>query len=332
MMFRSGLVACCLAVPLLLSTAQARVVGRVFAYAPAGQATVKIEVTGGPIIYIDPTGFTTSPADADFILLTHNHGDHQSNPVITRVRKTNTVIVSSPPGVPALQQGFPGTTILPVTPGQKLTLGGVEVETVPMYNIVKNGHPRVMNFVGYVVNVGGVRVYQAGDTERVPEMKTFAVDVAMLPLGQTFTMNSVQEAADAALDLKARVAIPIHWGLAEGTLADANQFASLLSGKMTVMVNTPAEGFPPRGFRDGRVCRASGQPDGGAGRECDAQRAGDGSGDVALPVAAKRPRGAGCDQRDSADPVRRRGQCRRLRGDRQRCERTVDQPDGAARD
>ena len=244
MIFRSGLFVCCLAALFLFSTARARVVGRVFAYAPAGQATVKIEVTGGPIIYIDPTGFTTTPADADFILLTHNHGDHQSNPIITRVRKPNTVIVSSPPGVPALQQGFPGTTILPVTPGQKLTLGGVEVETVPMYNIVKNGHPRVMNFVGYVVNVGGVRVYQAGDTERVPEMRTFAVDVAMLPLGQTFTMNSVQEAVDAALDLKARVAIPIHWGLAEGTLADANQFASLLNGKMTAMVNTPAEGFP----------------------------------------------------------------------------------------
>ncbi|MSU51470.1 MAG: hypothetical protein EXS37_20680 [Opitutus sp.] len=228
----------------LFTAANARVVGRVYAFAPAGQASVKIEVTGGPIIYIDPTGFTTTPADADFILLTHNHGDHQSNPIITRVRKANTVLVSSPPGVPALQAGFPGTTVLAVTPGQKFTLGGVEIETVPMYNVVKNNHPRAMNFVGYVVNVGGVRVYQAGDTERFPEMKTFSVDVAMLPLGQTFTMNSVQEAADAALDLKAAVAIPIHWGLAEGTLADTAQFASILNGRINVVVNTGANGFP----------------------------------------------------------------------------------------
>ncbi len=223
----------------------ARVVGRVYNYSPAGQATVKIEVTGGPIIYIDPTGFTTTPADADFILLTHNHGDHQATAIITRVRKASTVLVSSPPGVPALQTAFPGTTIHAVTPGTRLTLGGVEVEMVPMYNVVKNNHPRAMNFVGYVVNVGGVRVYQGGDTERFPEMRTFSADVAMLPLGQTFTMNSVQEAVDATLDVKARIAIPIHWGLAEGTLADANQYVSLLTARgVQAMTNTPAEGFP----------------------------------------------------------------------------------------
>jgi L-ascorbate metabolism protein UlaG (beta-lactamase superfamily) len=229
-----------LALPFLTLPAAARVVGRVYALT---QATVKIEVTGGPTIYIDPTGITTTPADADFILLTHNHGDHQSTAVMTRLRKASTVFVSSPPGVPALQTAFAGATIHAVTPGNKLTLGGIEIETVPMYNVVKNNHPRVMNFVGYVLNIGGVRVYHAGDTERFPEMKTFTCDVAMLPLGQTFTMNSVQEAVDAALDVKARIAIPIHWGNAEGTLADANFFVSQLTGRMQAMVNTPAEGF-----------------------------------------------------------------------------------------
>lgn len=218
----------------------ARVVGRLQALT---QATVRIEVTGGPVIYIDPTGTVATAADADFILLTHNHGDHQSTAVITRLRKANTVIVSSPPGVPALTTAFPGTTINAVTPGAKFTLGGVEVETVPMYNVVKNNHPRAMNFVGYVVNVGGVRVYHGGDTERFPEMKTFTADVALLPLGQTFTMNTVQEAVDAALDVQARIAIPIHWGNGEGTLADANFFVTQLSSRMTAMVNTSAEGF-----------------------------------------------------------------------------------------
>lgn len=204
---------------------------------------MKIEVTGGPIIYIDPTGNTPTSGDADFILLTHNHGDHQSVAVMTRLRKASTVFVSSPPGVPALMTAFAGATIHAVTPGTKLTLGGIEVEMVPMYNVVKNNHPRAMNFVGYVLNIGGVRVYHAGDTERFPEMKTFSCDVAMLPLGQVFTMNSVQEAVDAALDVQARIAIPIHWGNAEGTLADANFFVSQLSSRMQAMVNTPAEGF-----------------------------------------------------------------------------------------
>jgi L-ascorbate metabolism protein UlaG (beta-lactamase superfamily) len=62
---------------------------------------------------------------------------------------------------------------------------------VPMYNEAENNHPRALNYVGYVLNIGGVRVYHAGDTERFPEMKTFAADVVMLPLGQVFTMNMV---------------------------------------------------------------------------------------------------------------------------------------------
>jgi L-ascorbate metabolism protein UlaG (beta-lactamase superfamily) len=208
------------------------------------QATVKIEVTGGPIIYIDPTNINGTPADADFVLLTHNHGDHQSIADLNRVRKAATVFVSSPPGVPALMTNFPNATIHAVTPGTKLTLGGVEVETVPMYNIIKfNNHPRVMNFVGYVLDVGGVKVYQAGDTERIPEMKQFSADVVLLPLGQGFTMTSVQDAVAAAFDLKARVAIPIHWGNAEGSEADADYFVAQLSSRMQAMKRTGAEGF-----------------------------------------------------------------------------------------
>jgi L-ascorbate metabolism protein UlaG (beta-lactamase superfamily) len=232
------------AAALLTPTATARVVGRLHVNGPATNATAKIEVTGGPIIYIDPAVLpATTPADADFILITHNHGDHQELASINRIRKPGTVIYSSPPGVPTLTNALPGVTIQAVTPGQKFTLGGIEVETVPMYNVVRNNHPRAMNFVGYVVNVGGVRVYAAGDTERFPEMRTFTADIALLPLGQTFTMTSVQSAADAALDLRARIAIPYHYGRGEGTLADAGTFASLLNGRMQVLPNTGADGF-----------------------------------------------------------------------------------------
>lgn len=219
----------------------ARVVGRVHTMF---QATVKIEVTGGPIIYVDPVNIDTSPADADFILITHNHPDHQQTAVIARLRKASTVIVSSPPGAPALMTAFPGTPVQAVIPGERLNLGGVEVETVPMYNVVKNTrHPRFMNFVGYVVNVGGVRVYMAGDTERFPEMKQFSADVVMLPLGQIFTMEAPHDAVEAALDLKARVAIAYHWGNAEGTEADADYFVAQLSPRMQAMKRTPPEGF-----------------------------------------------------------------------------------------
>lgn len=89
----------------------------------------------------------TIPADADFILITHSHGDHQEFNSINRVRKPGTVIYSSPPGVPMLTTNLAGVSINAVTPGQKFTIGGVEVETVPMYNVARPnpGHPRAMN-------------------------------------------------------------------------------------------------------------------------------------------------------------------------------------------
>ena len=67
-------------------------------------------------------------------------------------------------------------------------------------------------------------------------MKTFTCDIALLPLGQTYTMNSVQDAADAALDVKAKIAIPIHYGLYEGKNEDANQFEKLLKDKIKVLI------------------------------------------------------------------------------------------------
>jgi L-ascorbate metabolism protein UlaG (beta-lactamase superfamily) len=229
----------------LASSATARVVGRLHVNGPVTNATAKIEVAGGPVIYVDPIQQTATTADADFILITHNHGDHQSVADLNRVRKPGTVIYSSPPGVPALMTALAsaGVTINAVTPGERFVIGGVGVETVPMHNVVRNNHPRVMNFVGYVINVGGVRIYAAGDTERIPEMRTFAADIALLPLGQTFTMISVQDAADAAIDLRARVAIPYHYGRGEGTLADANTFTTLLAGRVQTLLNTGADGF-----------------------------------------------------------------------------------------
>lgn len=244
---RLVLVSC--AIHALSTSVSARVVGRLHVNGPLTNATAKIEVTGGPIIYVDPAVLpATTPADADFILITHSHGDHQELASINRIRKAGTVIYSSPPGVPALTNALAaaGVTINAVTPGQKFTIGGIEVETVPMYNLARPnpGHPRAMNFVGYVINVGGVRVYAAGDTERIPEMRTFAADIALLPLGQTFTMLSVSDAAEAAADLRARLAIPYHYGRGEGTIADANTFASLVSARMQVMLNTGTDGFP----------------------------------------------------------------------------------------
>ena len=122
-------------------------------------------------------------------------------------------------------------------PGAQKIVAGVKVEAVPAYNVVKtNFHPKSNNWVGFVITISNVKIYHAGDTERIPEMKDIECDIALLPLGQTYTMNSVKDAADAAIDVKARIAIPIHYGLYEGKEEDARKFKELLAGKVDVII------------------------------------------------------------------------------------------------
>jgi L-ascorbate metabolism protein UlaG (beta-lactamase superfamily) len=190
-----------------------------------GQSSVRIEADG-KVIYVDPLHYR--PGDkADLILITHTHQDHYVRANVEALTKTGTVIVA--PSDLGL-----GNKIL--KPGQSATVAGFAVEAVPAYNAVKTQfHPKSAGYDGYIITVDGVRVYHAGDTERIPEMKNFRADIAMLPLGQTYTFNSVDEAVQAALDTGAKIAIPIHWGTGEGKPADAKLFADEL-GKRGVSV------------------------------------------------------------------------------------------------
>jgi L-ascorbate metabolism protein UlaG (beta-lactamase superfamily) len=112
---------------------------------------------------------------------------------------------------------------------------GMRVNAVHAYNLVKDFQKKSARYLGYVIDFEGVSVYHTGDTERIPEMKEIRCDIILLPLGQTYTMNSVEEAVEVVLDTKARIAIPIHWGLYEGTKEDAVKFEELLR-KQDIMV------------------------------------------------------------------------------------------------
>jgi len=87
-------------------------------------------------------------------------------------------------------------------PGMKTDVNGILVEAVPVYNIVKTKyHPKQNKWVGYILTIDGVKIYHAGGTERIPKMKNFTWDIAMIPHGQTYTMNNVKEATNAVLDI-----------------------------------------------------------------------------------------------------------------------------------
>ena len=199
-----------------------------------GQATIRIK-TDSLVIYFDPYRIQQAEA-ADIILITHEHRDHLDPSSIAKLTTDKTIIVM-PGSCRESAQEIKVKNIRYLSPGETTNIGEISVMAVPAYNITKaKFHPKSKNYLGYVVTIGGVRVYHAGDTERIPEMKQFQCDIACLPLGQNYTMNSVEEAAESALDVKARVAIPIHYGLAEGSDEDALKFQELLKDKVKVLI------------------------------------------------------------------------------------------------
>jgi L-ascorbate metabolism protein UlaG (beta-lactamase superfamily) len=184
-------------------------------------------IANGKTIWVDPFGVSNADPKADVLFITHAHGDHLSTGDIQKVIKAETVVVGPPDCV--AKAPVDESKKVSVAPGESRTIEGISVEVVAAYNIDKPFHPKANNWVGYVFNLGDRRVYHAGDTDRIPEMKSIETDVAFLPVGGTYTMNAEEAAAAVNEDIKPKMAVPMHYGAVVGSEGDARRFVELCS-------------------------------------------------------------------------------------------------------
>jgi L-ascorbate metabolism protein UlaG (beta-lactamase superfamily) len=181
----------------------------------------------GKIIHIDPfekNDVYASLPKADLILITHEHHDHFGLPVCKKLSKQETVIAASPACVKELGKA------VNLKNGDRDTLCGIPIEVVPAYNIVNKRpdgsrfHPKGSGN-GYVLTFDNIRVYIAGDTENIPEMKQLKnITVAFLPMNLPYTM-SPEMTADAARMIMPKIMYPYHYGK-----TDTRHIVNLLKG------------------------------------------------------------------------------------------------------
>ena len=183
-----------------------------------GHSSVKIG--GDKTIYIDPWKLKDGEK-ADIILVSHSHGDHLSPEDIKKISKEDTVIITTPDCVSQLSGD-----VRAVKPGDEVIVSGITIEAVASYNKDKAFHPKANNWIGFVVTVGGKRIYYCGDTDLIPEMENIKADIVIAPVGGTYTMTA-EEAAEAVNLMKPEVAIPIHYDDIVGSIEDAKKFKEL---------------------------------------------------------------------------------------------------------
>ncbi len=177
----------------------------------------------GKRIVADPTSFPPNPQNSgaadfrgatapDLILITHEHPDHLSIPTLTELVGPNTVIVV-PQSVYGMLPAALQAKSKVMKNGEKGTYAGVPIEAVVEYNTTKERemyHPKGRDN-GYVLTMGGKRVYLAGDTEEAPELKNLPnIDVAFIPMNLPYTMT-VDEAAKWVKDFRPKIVYPYHF-------------------------------------------------------------------------------------------------------------------------
>lgn len=188
-------------------------------------------------IYVDPVSEFADYArlpKADLVLITHSHYDHFDRAAVDTLTVRSSDIVCDK----TTAEAFDFECIV-MTPGSTADPRPyVRIEAVAAYNTTEGRtdfHPQAREDVGYLLTIGGTRIYIAGDTENTPEMKALeGVDIAFLPVNQPYTMT-VDQAADAVEALRPAIFYPYHYGQTDQT-TDIDRLVRALEGVTEVRI------------------------------------------------------------------------------------------------
>jgi L-ascorbate metabolism protein UlaG (beta-lactamase superfamily) len=205
---------------------------------PINHATF-VMTCGGKAIYVDPVGGADVFDDfkpPDLILITHIHGDHTSVETVQTISTAETVVIAPTTVAEKLGKSVPGRLHI-LANGETFDWGGITIEAIPAYNLTeerRNFHPKDRDN-GYVVTIGGKRIYIAGDTEDIPEMRALEnIDAAFVCMNLPYTMT-VARAADAVLAFAPKIVYPYHYR-GEGGMSDLEEFKKAVAANPEIDV------------------------------------------------------------------------------------------------
>ena len=186
-----------------------------------------IKIVFDKIIYFDPFKIEEDVHDADIIFITHNHYDHMDIDSINKVKNDNTIIVA-PASMKSIIEKISFKEYIYLNPFDEKNIDNIVIKTIPAYNINKEFHPRTNNWLGYVVTINNVTYYIAGDTDKTKEAESVKCDIALIPIGGHFTMNT-DEAAELIKIISPKIVIPTHYGSIIGNITDGKKLKESLS-------------------------------------------------------------------------------------------------------
>lgn len=198
-------------------------------------SAIRMESEYGAVLYFDPYDLAEEFHDADVIAITHTHYDHFSPEDIKKVAKEDTLIVA--PETCAKEVAQIGLPLITLAAGEATAVKGNVIHAVPAYNVEPERlgfHPQENGWLGYQVVMDDLTYYIAGDTDQNPDNETLRCDVALVPIGGTYTMDPKQ-AAEFVNKIRPRIVIPTHYGTAVGTKEDVEAFEPLVDKKIEVM-------------------------------------------------------------------------------------------------